>query len=57
MLLSNEDVSDAFKNARVSSEHAPILCYIIEDVAVAAMRLTFGWAGSPGFWGVISCAE
>lgn len=56
ILLSKTDVSDAFRNVRVSSEHASNFCYVLEDVVVADRRLTFGWAGSPGFWGVISSA-
>lgn len=29
---------------------------VIGDVLVADFRLTFGWAGSPGFWGVMASA-
>ena len=30
------------------------ICYMVDDVLVADFRLTFGWAGSPGHWGVMS---
>ena len=40
--MSKADVSDAFRNVRIGP-----------DLVVIDFRLTFGWSGSPGFWGVM----
>ena len=56
ILMSKADVSDAFRNVRVAPDQAQNFCYVLDDVLVADLRLTFGWAGSPGFWGVMSAA-
>ena len=45
ILMSKADVSDAFRNVRIGP-----------DLVVIDFRLTFGWSGSPGFWGVMSAA-
>ena len=54
ILLAKEDVTGAFRNVRVAPNHAQRFCYMVDDVLVADVRLTFGWAGSPGHWGVMS---
>ena len=54
--MSKADVPDAFRNVRVDPNQAQILCYALGDVVVVDLSLTFGWAGSPGFWGVMSSA-
>ena len=54
ILLAKADVTEAFRNVRVSPEHAQKFCYIVDDILVADFRLTFGWKGSPGFWGLMS---
>ena len=54
--MSKADVSDAFRNVRVDSDQAHNCCYSVGDLVVVDVRLTFGWSGSPGFWGVISAA-
>ena len=56
ILISKADVSDAFRNVRVAPEQANKFCYVLDDLIVADLRLTFGWAGSPGFWGLLSSA-
>ena len=56
ILISKADASDAFKNVRIAPEHANKFCYVLDDLIVADLRLTFGWAGSPGFWGLLSSA-
>jgi len=56
ILMSKADVSDAFRNVRVDPDQAPNFCYTVGDLVVIDFRLTFGWSGSPGFWGVISAA-
>jgi len=56
ILLSKADVSDAFRNVRVDAEQAKKFCYVLDELLVADFRLTFGWAGSPGNWGVLSSA-
>ena len=35
-------------------EHANKICYVWDDLIVADLRLAFGWAGSPVFWGLLS---
>ena len=54
ILLAKADVTEAFRNVRVAPDQAQIFCYMVDDILVADFRLTFGWAGSPGHWGVIS---
>ena len=31
-------------------------CYTVGELVVINFRLTFGWSGSPGFWGVMPAA-
>ena len=38
----------------MASDQAQKICYMVDDVLVADFRPTFGWAGSPGHWGVMS---
>ena len=54
ILLAKADVTEAFKNTRVAPDQAQFFCYMKDDVLVADFRLTFGWAGSLGHWGVMS---
>ena len=54
ILLAKADVTEAFRNVRVAPDQAQTFCYMVDDVLVADFRLTFGWAGSPGYWGVMS---
>ena len=42
ILISKADVSDAFRNVRIAPEHANKFCYVLEDLIVADLRLTFG---------------
>ena len=56
ILLSKTDVSDAFRNVRVDPDQAHNFCYTVGDLIVIDFRLTFGWSGSPGFWGVLAAA-
>ena len=56
ILMSKADVSDAFRNVRVDPDKAHNFCYAVGDLVVIDFRLTFGWSGSPGFWGVMSAA-
>ena len=48
ILLAKEDVTEAFRKIRVASDQTQKFCYMVDDVLVADLRLTFGWAGSPG---------
>ena len=54
ILSAKADVTEAFRNVRMAPDQAPNFCYMVDDVLVADFRLTFGWAGSPGHWGVMS---
>ena len=54
ILISKADVSDAFRNVRIAREHANKFCYVLDDLVVTDLTLTFGWAGSPWFWGLLS---
>ena len=53
ILMSKADMPDAFRNARVDPDQAHNSCYTVGDLVVIDFRLTFGWSGSPGFWGVM----
>ena len=54
--MSKEDASDAFRNVRVDPDEAHNFYYIVGDLVVIDFRLTFGWSGSPGYWGVMAAA-
>ena len=56
ILMSKADVSDAFRNVRIDPDEAHNFCYMVGELIVIDFRLTFGWSGSPGFWGVMSAA-
>ena len=56
VLIPKADVSDAFRNVRVDPDEAHNFCYTVRELVVIDFRLTFGWSGSPGFWGVMSAA-
>ena len=56
ILMSKADVPDAFRNVRVDPDKAHTFCYTAEDPVVIDFRLTFGWSGSPTFWGDMSAA-
>ena len=56
ILMSKADVAGAFRNVRVDPDRAHNFCYTVGDLVVIDFRLTFGWSGSPGFWGVMSAA-
>lgn len=44
------DVADAFRQLRIHPSYAPLFAYAVGDWLVVDLRLTFGWAGSPGFF-------
>ena len=56
ILLAKTDFTEAFRNVRVAPDQAHFFCYMVDDVLVADVWLTFGWASSPGHWGVMSAA-
>ena len=56
ILMSKADVSDAFRNVRVDPGKTHNFCYTVGELVVIDFRLTSGWSGSPGFWGVMSAA-
>ena len=56
ILMSKADVSDAFRSVRVDPDEAHKFCYTVGELVVTDFRLTFGWSGSPRFWGVMSAA-
>ena len=41
---------------RVDPDQAHNVCYTGGDLVVIDFRMTFGWSGSPVFWGVMSAA-
>ena len=55
--MSKADVSDSFRNVWVDPDQAHNVCYTVGRLVVIEFRLTFGWSGSPGFWGVMSAAD
>ena len=54
--MSKPDVSDAFREVRIDPDEAHDFCYTVGELVVIDFRLTFGWSGSHGFWGVMSAA-
>ena len=54
--LAKADVTDSFRNARVTLHQAKNFRYMVDDVLVLDFRLTFGWAASPGYWGLMASA-
>lgn len=56
ILMSKADATNAFRNVHISPEHAQKCYYVVDDVLVADLRLTFGCAGSPGLGGIMSQA-
>ena len=54
ILMSNADVSEALRNVCIAQDQAQNVCYVLEDVLVAGLRLTFEWTWSPGLWGFMS---
>lgn len=56
ILVSTADVNNAYRNVRVAPDDACKFCYTIGNLLVADFRLTFGWTGSPGNWGVMASA-
>ena len=55
-LVSKADVSDASRNVRIVQGHANKFCYVLDDLILAGLKLTLGWAGSSVFWGLLSSA-
>ena len=56
ILLAKADVTDAFRNVRVSPHQGQNFCYVVEDMLATDFRLAFGWAASPGYWGLMASA-
>ena len=52
--MSKADVSGAFRNVRIDPDEAHNFFRTVGDQLVIDFRLTFGWSGSPGFWGVMA---
>ena len=50
--MATTDVNDAYRNERVDPDEAYNFCYIVDDLVVIDVRLTFGWTGSLGNFGV-----
>lgn len=57
LLMAPVDVNDAYRNVRVDSDKAHNFCDMVVDLVVVDFRLTFGWTGSPGYFGVMTSAE
>ena len=56
LLMATTDVNDAFRNVRVDSDKAQNFAYTVDGLIVIDFRLPFGWAGSPGNFGVMASA-
>lgn len=54
--MATTDVNDAYRNVRVDPDQAHNFCYAVDDLIVIDFRLTFGWTGSPGNFGVMTSA-
>ena len=53
--MCKADLFDALRNVRVDPDQAHNF-NTVGDLVVIDLRLTFGWSGPPGFWGVMSTA-
>ena len=56
ILMATTDVNDAYRNVRIDPNQAHNICYTVGDLVVIDFRLTFGWTGSPGNFGVMASA-
>ena len=56
ILLAKADVTDVFRNVRIAPHQAQNVCYVVDDVLVSDLRLTLGWAASPGYWALMAAA-
>lgn len=56
LLMATTDVNDAFRNVRVDADKAQKFGYVVDELIVIDFRLPFGWAGSPGNFGVMASA-
>ena len=52
--MATTDVNDAYRNVRIDPNQAHNFCYTVGDLVVRDFRLTFGWTGSPGNFGVMA---
>ena len=56
LLMATTDVNDAYRKVRIDPNQAHNICYTVRDLVVIDFRLTFGWTGSPGNFGVMASA-
>ena len=56
LLVVITDVYDAYRNVRIDPNQAHNVCYTVGDLVVIDFRLTFGWTGSLGNFGVMASA-
>ena len=54
--MAKADITDAFRNVSVTPQQAQNFCCMVDDVLVSDFRLIFGWAASPGYWGLMASA-
>ena len=54
--MATTDVNDAYRNVRIDPSQVHNFCYSAGDLVVIDFRLTFGWTGSPGNFGVMASA-
>ena len=56
LLMATINVNDVYRNVRIDPNQAHSFCYTVGDLVVIDFRLTFGWTGSPGNFGVMALA-
>ena len=56
LLMATTNVNDTYRKVRIDPNQAHNICYTVGDLAVIDFRLTFGWTGSPGNFGVTASA-
>ena len=57
LLMATTHVNDAYRNVRIDPNQAHNFCYYtVGNPVVIDVRLTFGWTGSPGNFGVMASA-
>ena len=56
LLMATTNVNDAYRNVRIDPNQVHDFCYTVGDLVLIDFRLTFGWTGSPGNFGVMASA-
>ena len=56
LLMATTDVNNAYRNVRIDKNQAHNFCYTVGDLIVIDCRLTSGWTGTLGNFGMMASA-